>query len=101
MKSYFLAELFQFTSNSSCVSESNPNYHTITHLGNLNFQNFPPIALRLPCGDLTPLTEGQLDLLIISLDDLPLDWFDGRCVQGAGTYSANYSEVRLLGIPAS
>ncbi len=40
-------------------------------------------------GDLTPLAEDQLELLVAILDGLPLDWFDGRCVQGSGTYSAN------------
>jgi hypothetical protein len=30
-----------------------------------------------------------------------LAWFDGRCVQGAGTYSPRYVETRLLRIPAS
>jgi len=60
-----------------------------------------PPTLRLPCGDLAPLTELQLDLLITSLDGVPLDWLDGQCVQGAGTYSANDDDVRLLGIPAS
>ena len=30
-----------------------------------------------------------------------LDWFDGRCVQGAGTYSPGDANTRLLGIPTS
>ncbi len=30
-----------------------------------------------------------------------LEWFDGRCVRGAGTYSPDVVDVRLLGIPAS
>jgi hypothetical protein len=30
-----------------------------------------------------------------------LEWFDGRCVQGAGTYSPHTVDVRLLRIPAS
>ena len=51
--------------------------------------------------DLAPLAELQLDMLITSLDEVLLNWLDGRCVQGAGTYSANDSDVRLLGIPAS
>ena len=29
-----------------------------------------------------------------------LGWFDGRCVQGAGTYSPDADDVWLLGIPA-
>jgi hypothetical protein len=30
-----------------------------------------------------------------------LGWNDGRCVQGAGTYSPHDSDMRLLGIPCS
>src|SRR3972149_3380578 len=30
-----------------------------------------------------------------------LGWNDGRCVQGAGTYSPRDSDARLLGIPCS
>ncbi len=49
--------------------------------------------LKLPTqrsGDLAPLAEVQLDSHFRkSLDEFPLDWLDGRCVQGAGTYSAN------------
>jgi hypothetical protein len=30
-----------------------------------------------------------------------LAWFDGRCVQGAGTYSPRDVDTRLLRIPAS
>ena len=30
-----------------------------------------------------------------------LGWNDGRCVQGAGTYSPRASDTRLLGIPCS
>ena len=61
----------------------------------------PHVPVRLPCDDLAPLAEPQLDLLIASLDGVPLGWLDGQCVQGAGTYSANDVDVRLLGIPAS
>ncbi len=31
----------------------------------------------------------------------PLEWNDGRCVQGAGTYSPRADDARLLGIPCS
>ena len=30
-----------------------------------------------------------------------LSWFDGRCVQGPGTYSPRHADPRLLAIPAS
>ncbi len=30
-----------------------------------------------------------------------LEWLDGRCVQGAGTYSPDAVDVRLLEIPVS
>ncbi len=36
-----------------------------------------------------------------ALTHTSLGWFDGRCVQGAGTYSPRYIETRLLRIPAS
>ena len=48
----------------------------------------PHVPVRLPCYDLAPLVELRLDLLSASLTKAPLDWLDGRCVQGAGTYSA-------------
>jgi hypothetical protein len=35
------------------------------------------------------------------LTQSPLEWNDGRCVQGAGTYSPRVSDTRLLGIPVS
>ena len=30
-----------------------------------------------------------------------LSWLDGRCVQGPGTYSPQYADLRLLAIPTS
>ena len=30
-----------------------------------------------------------------------LSWCDGRCVQGPGTYSPQYADLRLLAIPTS
>jgi len=35
------------------------------------------------------------------LTQTPLGWSDGRCVQGAGTYSPRVDDARLLGIPCS
>jgi hypothetical protein len=62
----------------------------------------PQVPLRLPCDDLAHLTDHRFELikkptLIYSL----LEWLDGRCVQGAGTYSPDADDVRLLGIPTS
>ena len=39
--------------------------------------------------------------VVRALTHTSLGWFDGRCVQGAGTYSPRYIETRLLRIPAS
>ena len=49
--------------------------------------------LNLPCR-----TEVHLKK---SFTKIQLGWFDGRCVQGAGTYSPFAANERLLGIPAS
>ena len=62
----------------------------------------PQVPLRIPCDDLTPLTELRLDTakkqyLVLTL----LGWFDGQCVQGEWTYSPDSDKVRLLGIPMS
>ena len=35
------------------------------------------------------------------LTQAQLGWSDGRCVQGAGTYSPRDGDARLLGIPDS
>jgi hypothetical protein len=37
----------------------------------------------------------------LRLTQTPLGWNDGRCVQGAGTYSPRDDDARLLGIPYS
>lgn len=37
----------------------------------------------------------------LHLTQTQLGWFDGRCVQRAGTYSPGRDETRLLGIPLS
>ena len=46
----------------------------------------PQVPLRLPCDDLTHLTEFRFVLpKMANLTQTLLEWFDGRCVQGAGT----------------
>ncbi len=62
----------------------------------------PQVPLRLPCDDLTHLTEFRFDVIKrLRLTKTLLGWFDGRCVQGAGTHSLDRNEIRLLGIPTS
>ena len=62
----------------------------------------PQVPLRLPCDDLTHLTELKFDSINkLNLIQTLLEWFDGRCVQGAGTHSPEDDDFRLLGIPAS
>ena len=62
----------------------------------------PQVPLRLPCDDLIRLTELRFNLLKkVNFTKVLLGWFDGRCVQGAGTYSPDDDDVWLLGIPAS
>ncbi len=54
----------------------------------------PQVPLRLPCDDLTHLTEFRFVLSKkIILTQTLLGWFDGRCVQGAGTYSPDDANV--------
>ena len=48
----------------------------------------PHVPVRLPCYDLAPLTDLWFELLVANLTRGPFNWLDGRCVQGAGTYSA-------------
>ncbi len=61
----------------------------------------PQVPLRTPCYNLARLAE----LRIVARCDngilirAPLNWLDGRCVQSSGTYSPQYNELRLLGIP--
>jgi len=52
---------------------------------------------------LNPTREAQVRTRqrLRALTQTSLAWFDGRCVQGAGTYSPRYVEARLLRIPAS
>ena len=66
----------------------------------------PQVPLRLPCYDLPALAEPRLDLASsrrrrLDLAPAPLGQVDGRCVQGAGTYSPRDVDARLLGIPGS
>ena len=54
----------------------------------------PQVPLRLPCDDLTRLTEHRFNLTNkLSFTYTLLGWFDGRCVQGAGTYSPDDDDV--------
>ncbi len=63
----------------------------------------PQVPLRLPCYDFALLKKTRFEynkkhyILIQSL----FGWRDGRCVQGAGTYSPRDCDTRLLRIPAS
>ncbi len=65
----------------------------------------PQVPLRLPCYDLVPIAEfifGACSLrLARRLRIPPTSWLDGRCVQGSGTHSPQYADLRLLAIPAS
>jgi len=63
----------------------------------------PQVPLRLPCYDFSPLTKPGSDAATKGprLTQESLGWNDGRCVQGAGTYSPRDSDARLLGIPCS
>jgi len=63
----------------------------------------PQVPLRPPCYDLTLLTSPRFDATNIRsrLTRNSFGWFDGQCVQGAGTYSLRDDDARLLGIPCS
>ena len=66
----------------------------------------PHLPIRLPCYDFTPIIGPTLDgwLLIgypTGFGCYQLSWCDGRCVQGPGTYSPQYADLRLLAIPTS
>jgi len=67
----------------------------------------PHLPIRLPCYDFTPITSPTFDGCL-PLRGWPtgfgccrLSWCDGRCVQGPGTYSPQYADLRLLAIPTS
>ena len=60
----------------------------------------PHLPIRLPCYDFTPVITPALDGQAgFGREWLP--WCDGRCVQGPGTYSPQYADLRLLAIPTS
>jgi len=67
----------------------------------------PHLPVQLPCYDLTPLARPTLNsCLLCRLASTifrysQLGWFDGRCVQGPGTYSPQHADLRLLAIPPS
>ena len=60
----------------------------------------PHLPIRLPCYDFTPVIAPTLGgYADFGCERLP--WCDGRCVQGPGTYSPQYADLRLLAIPTS
>ena len=67
----------------------------------------PHVPVGIPCYDLTPVIgpafDGSLLLLgyATGFGHYRLPWFDGRCVQGPGTYSPRHADPRLLAIPTS
>ena len=66
----------------------------------------PHVPVGIPCYDLTPVIGPAFDgsLLIgyaTGFGRCRLPWFDGRCVQGPGTYSPRHADPRLLAIPTS
>ena len=61
----------------------------------------PHLPIRLPCYDLTPITEPTVDHFDMGFGYFQFSWFDGRCVQSPGTYSPRHADPRLLAIPTS
>ena len=66
----------------------------------------PHLPIRLPCYDFTPIIGPTLDGWLLKgyptgFGCYQLSWCDGRCVQGPGTYSPQYADLRLLAIPTS
>ena len=66
----------------------------------------PHLPVRLPCYDFTPVISPTFGVLLHKgwSNDFghgQLPWCDGRCVQGPGTYSPQYADLRLLAIPTS
>jgi len=57
----------------------------------------PHLPVRPPCYDLTLLTGPRFDATNIRsrLTRNPFGWFDGQCVQGAGTYSLRDDDTFL------
>ncbi len=88
-----------------CVDLKSTRYLTISCLHRKEVIQ-PHLPIRLPCYDFTPIIGPTLDgwLLIGYLTGFgcyQLSWCDGRCVQGPGTYSPQYADLRLLAIPTS
>jgi hypothetical protein len=52
----------------------------------------PHLPVRLPCYDLTPVISFTLgsSSMATTFRYPQLPWFDGRCVQGPGTYSPRH-----------
>ena len=62
----------------------------------------PQVPLRTPCYNLARFTETRITPTNkLKFIQTPFSWLDGRCVQGAGTYSPEDNDFRLLGIPTS
>ena len=66
----------------------------------------PHLPIRLPCYDFTPIIGPTLDGWLLKgyptgFGCYQLSWCDVRCVQGPGTYSPQYADLRLLAIPTS
>ena len=65
----------------------------------------PHLPIRLPCYDFTPIIaptlDGRYHRPLAGFGCEWLSWCDGRCVQGPGTYSPQYADLRLLAIPTS
>ena len=88
-----------------CVDLKSTRYLTISCLHRKEVIQ-PHLPIRLRCYDFTPIIGPTLDgwLLIGYLTGFgcyQLSWCDGRCVQGPGTYSPQYADLRLLAIPTS
>ena len=88
-----------------CVDLKSTRYLTISCLHRKEVIQ-PHLPIRLPCYDFTPIIGPTLDgwLLIGYLTGFgcyQLSWCDGRCVQGPGTYSPQYADLRFLAIPTS
>jgi hypothetical protein len=81
----------------------------ISQLGRSPFKEViqPHLPVRLPCYDFTPVISPALGALLLrkgwsnNFGRGQLPWCDGRCVQGPGTYSPQYADLRLLAIPPS
>ena len=66
----------------------------------------PHVPVGIPCYDLTPVIGPAFDGSLLKgyatgFGRCRLPWFDGRCVQGPGTYSPRHADPRLLAIPTS